>query len=365
MSSFQSQDTDDLNVIILDETMKVETKVEPEVGVELQCENVEDVGEGNLEATPDIQKDPVDVDKNEEKVNTNYDEEQVNEDKDDEQVNEDKPEREASEEAVANSSTKQVLKCDLCSYTTYLERRLTLHMDKVHPEQIFEQEQVFQLNPLPFKCDECEYAAAIESYLLNHKKMLHDIVKAKCDKCEFEADIRAEMMCHKMMVHGEIEPYKNGPDGPPNIDLSKGPNGTRKRRRQDEELDENIFDQDIGKMEPEVELVEDEVFKPKRRAPAKKNTNTTEKWYNGCEYQCKICSDIKTSVEHIRNHVKKFHPEVHHTDPSNYEMTREEFFDCVICNENMHRDYLVIKVHVKAKHKMGMVEYARDHVNIE
>ena len=52
-----------------------------------------------------------------------------------------------------------------------------------------------------------------------------------------------------------------------------------------------------------------------------------------------------------------------HTDSSNYNMTREEFFDCVLCDENMHRDYLVIKMHVRSKHKMGMVEYARDHVD--
>ena len=98
--------------------------------------------------------------------------------------------------------TRQYLKCDLCSFTTPLERRLTEHMDDAHPEQI--EELAFEPIPLPFKCNECEYAAAVESYLTNHRKMLHEIVKEKCDKCEFEGNVRAEMMTHKLLTHGEL-----------------------------------------------------------------------------------------------------------------------------------------------------------------
>ena len=98
--------------------------------------------------------------------------------------------------------TRQNLKCDLCNFSTSLERRLTEHMDEAHPEQI--EELAFEPLPLPFKCNECEYAAAVESYLMNHKKMLHEIVKEKCDKCEFEGNVRAEMMTHKLLTHGEM-----------------------------------------------------------------------------------------------------------------------------------------------------------------
>jgi hypothetical protein len=38
-----------------------------------------------------------------------------------------------------------------------------------------------------------------------------------------------------------------------------------------------------------------------------------------------------------------------------------DYFDCFICGINMLRDYLIIKCHVRSRHKMGMVEYARDH----
>ena len=63
----------------------------------------------------------------------------------------------------------------LLQFTTSLERRLMQHMDEIHPEQI--EELVFEPVHLPFKCDECEYAAAVGSYLINHKKMLHEVVK--------------------------------------------------------------------------------------------------------------------------------------------------------------------------------------------
>jgi hypothetical protein len=49
------------------------------------------------------------------------------------------------------------------------------------------------------------------------------------------------------------------------------------------------------------------------------------------------------------------------TDPSNWDLVRVEYFDCFICGINMLRDYLIIKGHVRSRHKMGMVEYARDH----
>ena len=123
----------------------------------------------------------------------------------------------------------------LIQFTTSLERRLMQHMDEIHPEQI--EELVFEPVHLPFKCDECEYAAAVGSYLINHKKMLHEVVKDNCDKCEFEAHYRAEMITHKLMIHGEVrfEPYKTGP----NIeikDITKG-FGTQKN----EKVDENAF----------------------------------------------------------------------------------------------------------------------------
>ena len=123
----------------------------------------------------------------------------------------------------------------LFQFTTSLERRLVQHMDEIHPEQI--EELVFEPVHLPFKCDECEYAAAVGSYLINHKKMLHEVVKENCDKCQFESIYRAEMITHKLMVHGEVrfEPYKTGP----NIeikDITKG-YGAQKN----ETLDENAF----------------------------------------------------------------------------------------------------------------------------
>ena len=96
----------------------------------------------------------------------------------------------------------------------------------------------------------------------------------------------------------------------------------------------------------------------------KKITNG-EPFYKGCEYQCKTCSNVLGSVEAIRNHLRKSHKFSQNNYRENYDMIREEHFDCVICGTNMLRDYLVIKMHVRSRHKMGMVEYARDHVNIE
>ena len=61
--------------------------------------------------------------------------------------------------------------------------------------------------------------------------------------------------------------------------------------------------------------------------------------------------------------MRKAHKGLKPSDSSNYKMIREEHFDCVLCRVNMLRDYLVIKMHVRSRHKMGMVEYARDYVN--
>ena len=94
-----------------------------------------------------------------------------------------------------------------------------------------------------------------------------------------------------------------------------------------------------------------------------KKISNGEPFYKGCEYRCKTCSNVLGSVEAIRNHLRKSHKFSQNNYRENYDMIREEHFDCVICGANMLRDYLVIKTHVKAKHKMGMVEYARDYVN--
>ena len=92
-----------------------------------------------------------------------------------------------------------------------------------------------------------------------------------------------------------------------------------------------------------------------------KKISTGEPFYKGCEYRCKTCDKVYGSVEQIRIHLRKSHKMGN--DRDNYDMTRVEYFDCVICGANMLRDYLVIKTHVKSKHKMGMVEYAKDYVN--
>ena len=103
--------------------------------------------------------------------------------------------------------------------------------------------------------------------------------------------------------------------------------------------------------------------KMKNKGTQNNGSNSLEPFYKGCEYRCNSCGEIRGSLEHIREHVRKFHKNLQHCDRANYDMIREEHFDCVICGANMLRDYLVIKTHVKLRHKMGMVEYARDHVN--
>ena len=120
-------------------------------------------------------------------------------------------------------------------FTTSLERRLVQHIDEEHPEQV--EELVFEPVHLPFKCDECEYAAAVGSYLINHKKMLHEVVKENCDKCGFESTYRAEMITHKLMVHGEVrfEPYKTGP----NIEIKDITKGFSAQKN--EKVNENTF----------------------------------------------------------------------------------------------------------------------------
>jgi len=134
-----------------------------------------------------------------------------------------------------------------------------------------------------------------------------------------------------------------------------------------ETVDDDPFKEihhDIENFEHEVEHVDGEVFEIKKEAkkgkPKKRSTEQT--WYKGCEYLCKVCNETRDSTEHIRNHVKKYHPELQHNDPSNYDMIKEDYFDCVICDENMLRDYLIIKMHVRSRHKMGMVEYANEYV---
>ena len=135
----------------------------------------------------------------------------------------------------------------------------------------------------------------------------------------------------------------------------------------DETTDDDPFkeiDNDIEDFEHEVEHVDGEVFEIKKEVKKGnvKKRSTDQAWYKGCEYLCKICNETRDSTEHIRNHVKKYHPELQHNDPSNYDMIKEDYFDCVICDENMLRDYLIIKMHVRSRHKMGMVEYANEHV---
>ena len=101
----------------------------------------------------------------------------------------------------------------------------------------------------------------------------------------------------------------------------------------------------------------------KNKGTQKNVSNNPEPFYKGCEYRCNSCGEIRGSLEHIREHVRKFHKNLQHCDRANYDMIREEHFDCVICGANMLRDYLIIKMHVRSRHKMGMVEYARDYVN--
>ena len=173
----------------------------------------------------------------------------------------------------------------------------------------------------------------------------------------------------------KFESQRQGPESLEGGDV-EGVDNSDKSENNDtlEEHDEHIqellkddplieMDNDIEKYEHEIELVDDEVFEIKREDSNTKNINSKEPFYKGCEYLCKVCSETRDSVEHIRNHMRKFHPELQHTDPSNYDLIREEYFDCVLCDANMLRDYLVIKMHVRSRHKMGMVEYARDHVN--
>ena len=105
--------------------------------------------------------------------------------------------------------------------------------------------------------------------------------------------------------------------------------------------------------------------KMKNKGTQKNGSNNPDPFYKGCEYRCNSCGEIRGSLEHIREHVRKFHKNLQHCDRANYDMIREEHFDCVICGANMLRDYLIIKMHVRSRHKMGMVEYARDHVNLK
>ena len=139
----------------------------------------------------------------------------------------------------------------------------------------------------------------------------------------------------------------------------------------DDDDDDDPFKEinnDIEDYEHEVEHFDGEVFEVKKEArkgytkkkPDKRRSE--QAWYKGCEYLCKVCNETRDSTEHIRNHVKKYHPELQHNDPSNYDMIKEDYFDCVICDENMLRDYLIIKMHVRSRHKMGMVEYANEYV---
>ena len=93
-------------------------------------------------------------------------------------------------------------------------------------------------------------------------------------------------------------------------------------------------------------------------------------FYKGCEYRCMSCGEMRGSVELIRKHVLKLHKVTHQCDKKacnlcNFNMTRMERYDCVICGANMLRDYWVIKMHVGKIHKMSMPKYAKRYVNKE
>jgi len=200
----------------------------------------------------------------------------------------------------------------------------------------------------------------VEAVIVDEDNMPVDIEGGswKAEGCDskFES-LDHETECQEVYEGEEVNPMDYDVDALDHVDVHI------QETADDDPLKE--FDTDIENYEHEIEHADGEVFEIKKevkKGKAKKRS-TEEPFYKGCEYLCKICNETRDSTEHIRNHVKKYHPELEHNDPSNYDMIKEEYFDCPICDENMLRDYLVIKKHVRCRHKMGMVEFANEHVN--
>jgi len=92
----------------------------------------------------------------------------------------------------------------------------------------------------------------------------------------------------------------------------------------------------------------------------KKETRNGDQWFNGCEYNCQLCSRLLTSIGGLRRHVR----DVHQMDKEDYfnKFGRQGIlmrkYKCKICSRNFPWSGVSISKHTKQAHDMTLKEYS-------
>ena len=95
------------------------------------------------------------------------------------------------------------------------------------------------------------------------------------------------------------------------------------------------------------------------------NSNKSEKWFNGSEYHCQLCSRTMFSMAGLTSHLK----EAHNRDKSSY---LEEFgskgiiakhYQCKICGSYFPWTGVSISKHLRLAHSLSLSEYSLNHLN--
>ena len=218
-----------------------------------------------------------------------------------------------------NSEETEALRCDLCNFTTSLERLLTQHMDEKHPERFFEPARPPRF---PFKCVDCEYATSIESYLSSHRKMNHEIVRATCDKCEFEANItRVKMINHKIVAHGEVEILAEHRE---NMKVEIVVKVQSENMEQMEDEDEGSFQSTPG-------TTKDSVQEENEKSGGDKDDHMRH-------FKCHLCSKYLSSLSSMKRHIASVHEKIRHYP-----------FKCDVCPHTSSSKYR-LRVHKERMH---------------
>jgi len=92
----------------------------------------------------------------------------------------------------------------------------------------------------------------------------------------------------------------------------------------------------------------------------RKETRNGDQWFNGCEYNCQLCSRLLTSIGGLRRHVR----DVHQIDKEDYfnKFGRQGIlmrkYKCKICSRNFPWSGVSISKHTKQAHDMTLKEYS-------
>lgn len=123
-------------------------------------------------------------------------------------------------------------KCDLCEYTSCLNRAIRTHMIQNHPPQtnqyscdicdfatadnasLVEHIQAAHMKNSPgisvhklqsFHCDKCSFTALKESTLRDHIKAKHESTSLQCELCPYSAPLKINLKRHIAVTHAKIQ----------------------------------------------------------------------------------------------------------------------------------------------------------------